>query len=266
MKPLHSWNVSIEEAIRIQEALRDRIILKNTFLKVHPVRNSSRFDSKPSGGLNPVRIILGSNPATGVTSEQRGIISNGVKTIGGGDVAYSKGGNLLFGAIVVLSFPEMDILDMATTDGKIPFPYIPSLLSFREGPILIKTFKKLKIRPDVMIYDGQGIAHPRGMGLASHMGLWFDLPSIGCAKTPLLSGFIYPGSLKGSLEWIRKDGKKVGAVLRTKEKVKPIFISPGHQIDLMTSIQLILESCRGFRIPEPLRGAHQASRIMCEKD
>ena len=223
MKKLHSWNVSVEEAIRIQETLRDRIILKNTSLKV--------------------------------------------RTIGGGDVAYSKSDHLLFGAIVILSFPEMEILDTATCDGKVPFPYIPSLLSFREGPILIKTFQKLKIKPDVVIYDGQGIAHPRGMGLASHMGLWFDLPCIGCAKTPLLDEFISPGPSKGSFEWIRWEGKKVGAVLRTKEKVKPLFISPGHRINLMTSMRLILESCRGLRIPEPLRKAHQITReiLHCEK-
>jgi deoxyribonuclease V len=218
MKPLHSWNVSVEEAIQIQEALKDRIILKKPFSKV--------------------------------------------RTMGGGDVAYSKNENRLFGAIVVLSFPDMEILDMATADGKIPFPYIPNLLSFREGPILIKTFQKLKIKADVMIYDGQGIAHPRGFGLASHLGLWFDLPSIGCAKTPLLEGFISPGASKGSFELIRREGKEVGAVLRTKDNVKPLFISPGHRIDLQTTIQLILESCQGFRFPEPLRKAHQASRKM----
>jgi deoxyribonuclease V len=250
MKPLHPWNVSVEEAIQIQEALRDQIILKNTFSKVHPVRNSSR-------SLNPARIILGSNPATDGTAEQRSIISNGVKTIGGGDVAYSKKGDLLFGAMVVLSFPDMKILDTATANGKIPFPYIPTLLSFREGPILTKTFKILKIKPDVMIYDGQGIAHPRGIGLASHMGLWFDLPSIGCAKTPLIDEFTFPGSFKGSIGWIQREGEKVGAVLRTKQRVKPVFVSPGHRIDLMTSIQIVLESCQGFRIPEPLRHAHQ---------
>ena len=219
MKPLHSWNVSVAEAIQIQEALKKQIILRKTFSKV--------------------------------------------RTIGGGDVAYSKNGNLLFGAIVVLSFPDMEILDMAKADGKIPFPYIPSFLSFREGPILIKTFQRLKIKPDVMIYDGQGIAHPRRIGLASHMGLWLDLPSIGCAKTPLLEEFISPGPSNGSYEWIRREGKKVGAVLRTKEEVKPLFVSPGHRIDLLTSIHLILETCRGFRIPEPLRKAHQVSRIMC---
>jgi deoxyribonuclease V len=218
MKPLHSWNVSVEEAIQIQKAFKERIILKRTFSKV--------------------------------------------RTIGGGDVAYSKSGNLLFGAIVVLSFPDMEILDMATANGKISFPYIPGLLSFREGPILIKTFQNLKLKPDVMIYDGQGIAHPRGMGLASHMGLWLDLPSIGCAKTPLLDEFISPGPSRRSFEWIRKEGKKVGAVLRTKEKVKPLFISPGHRIDLSTSIQLILQCCKRYRFPEPLRKAHQLSRKM----
>jgi deoxyribonuclease V len=195
-------------------------------------------------------------------AEQRGIISNGVKTIGAGDVAYSKNEDFLFGAIVVLSFPDMEILDMATANEKILFPYIPSLLSFREGPILIKTFQRLKLKPDVMIYDGQGTAHPRKMGLASHMGLWFDLPSIGCAKTPLLHEFISPGPSRGSFGWIRREGKKVGAVLRTKDGVKPLFISPGHRIDLSTSIQLIIESCKRYRFPEPLRKAHQASRKM----
>ena len=218
MNPLHSWNVSVEEAIQIQESLKDRVILKKTFSKV--------------------------------------------RTIGGGDVAYSKTGDGLFGVIVVLSFPDLELLDIATANGKVSFPYIPTLLSFREGPILIKTFQRLKIKPDVMIYDGQGIAHPRGIGLASHMGLWLNLPSIGCAKTPLLDEFISPGSSKGSFEWIQREGKEVGAVLRTKDKVKPLFVSPGHRIDLITSVQLILESCQGFRFPEPLRRAHQATRNM----
>jgi deoxyribonuclease V len=146
--------------------------------------------------------------------------------------------------------------------GKIPFRYIPGLLSFREGPILVKTFQKLKIKPDLMIYDGQGIAHPRGFGLASHLGLWLDLPSIGCAKTPLLGEFISPGPSQGSFELIRREGKEVGVVLRTKDKIKPLFISPGHRIDLLTSIQIILTTCQGFRIPEPLRRAHQLSRKM----
>ena len=218
MKPLHSWNVSLEEAIQIQEALKERVILRKTFSKV--------------------------------------------KTIGGGDVAYSKNEDLLSGAMVVLSFPGMEMLDMATAQGKIPFPYISGLLSFREGPILINVFQKLRLKPDVMIFDGQGIAHPRGVGFASHMGLWLDLPSIGCAKTPLLDEFTPPGPLKGSFEWVRREKKNVGAVLRTRDGVKPLFVSPGHQIDFSTSNQLILDSCKGFRFPEPLRKAHQLARKM----
>jgi deoxyribonuclease V len=221
MKVLHSWRVNIEEAIQIQENLRNRIILEKTFTEV--------------------------------------------RTIGGGDVAYSKDRNFLFAAIVVLLFPKMETIDFATAHGEISFPYIPGLLSFREGPILINTFQKLKMRPDLMIYDGQGIAHPRGFGLASHMGLWLDLPSIGCTKTPLLNDFIYPGPSKGSFEMIRKEGKEMGAVLRTKENVKPLFISPGHRIDLPTSIQIVLTTCPRFRIPEPLRRAHELSRLVREK-
>ncbi len=216
MTSLHSWKVSVDEAIRIQEALRERIVLEKAFPEL--------------------------------------------RYIAGGDVGYSKNRNLLLGAIVVLSFPEMERVDFAVAYGRIPFPYIPGLLSFREGPVLIKTFAKLKIKPDVMLFEGQGIAHPRGFGLASHLGLWLDLPSIGCTKTPLVSEFVSPGTSKGSFEWIQKDGEKAGAALRTKEGVKPIFISPGHRIDLTTSIQIILATCRRFRIPEPLRQAHQLSR------
>jgi deoxyribonuclease V len=215
MKPLHPWKVNKDEAIQIQENLRNRIILEKTFTEV--------------------------------------------RSIGGADVAYSKDGNSLFSAIVVLSFPRMELLEMATAYGETLFPYIPGLLTFREAPILIETFKKLRIKPEVMIYDAQGIGHPRGIGLASHIGLWLDLPSIGCAKTPLLNDFLLPGPSKGSYELIRREGKEVGAVLRTKDKVKPVFISPGHRIDLQTSIQIVLATCPTFRIPEPLRRAHQAS-------
>ncbi len=218
MKDLHFWNVNVEQAIQIQENLRDCIILENTF--------------------------------------------NEVRSIGGADVAYFKDRNFLFAAIVVLSFPRMETLEISNAHGEIPFPYIPGLFSFREGPILIKAFQRLKMKPDVMIFEGQGIAHPRGIGLASHMGLWLDLPSIGCTKTPLLGDFTYPGSSKGSFELIRREGEEVSAVLRTKENLKPLFVSPGHRIDLQTSIQILLSTCPKFRIPEPLRRAHQASRLI----
>lgn len=221
MKPLHPWKVTPEQAIRIQENLRHRIILRKTFSKV--------------------------------------------TTIGGADVSYPKEGNFLLGAVVVLSFPQMETQDAATACAKIPFPYLPGLLTFREGPILIKAFQKLRTRPDVLIFDGQGIAHPREMGLATHLGIWLNLPSMGCAKTPLLGGSVTPGLQKGSYELIRQDGREVGVVLRTKDRVKPVFVSPGHRIDLWTSIQLVLDSCQGFRIPEPLRRAHHLSRQLLHK-
>jgi deoxyribonuclease V len=221
MKPLHPWKVTPEQAIRIQENLRHRIILKKSFSRV--------------------------------------------RTIGGGDVSYQKEGNSLFGAMVVLSFPHMETLDVATACGKISFPYLPGLLTFREGPILIKTFQKLRIRPDVLLFDGQGIAHPRGVGLATHLGIWFNLSSIGCAKTPLLGESVLPRPSKGSFELIQDNGREVGVVLRTKDRVRPVFVSPGHRIDLPTSIRLVLESCQGFRIPEPLRRAHQVSRQLLHR-
>jgi deoxyribonuclease V len=185
-----------------------------------------------------------------------------VRTIGGGDVAYAKDEDRLVGVVVVLSFPQLETLEVATAAGKTSFPYIPGLLTFREGPILLKAFQKLELKPDVMIFDAQGIAHPRGLGLASHMGLCLDLPSIGCAKTPLFGKFTIPERRKGDFEWIREEGKKVGAALRTRDGVNPLFVSPGHRLDLRTSIQIVLACCRGFRIPEPLRLAdHLANSI-----
>jgi deoxyribonuclease V len=218
IKPLHSWEVSIEEALQIQENLKDHLVLKKTF--------------------------------------------SSLETIGGADVAYSINKNSIFGAIVVLSYPEMEPIDRATANGKISFPYIPGLFSFREGPILLKAFESLRIKPDLMIFDGHGTAHPKGIGLASHMGLWFNIPSIGCARTSLLRSHAIPGVLKGSVDWIYIGKIKVGAVLRTRTGVKPVFVSPGHRIDLMSSIRMILDTCRGYRIPYPIRKAHQISRQM----
>jgi len=185
-----------------------------------------------------------------------------LKTIGGADVSYSSGENLLFGAIALFSFPDIEFLDQVLIKGRVSFPYLPGLLTFREGPILIRAFQKLKTKPDLIIFDGQGIAHPRGIGLASHIGLLLDLPTIGCAKTPLLKELPKPGPFRGDFERIWREGKEIGAVLRTKDHVKPVFVSPGHRIDLMTSIHIVLKSCKGFRLPEPLRKAHELSHLL----
>lgn len=179
-----------------------------------------------------------------------------VSSVGGADVSYSRGGGEGFAAVVVLSYPDLNLVDRASVRGKISFPYIPGLLSFREAPLLIEVFQRLQHLPDVVLYDGQGIAHPRSCGLASHMGVLTDLPSVGCAKKKLVGDFVEVGFRAGSTTPLKMRGKTIGAVIRTRTGVKPVFVSPGHRINLESSIQLVLNTCRGFRLPEPLRRAH----------
>ena len=179
-----------------------------------------------------------------------------VSSVGGADVSYSKRGGEGIAAVVVLSYPDLNLVDQTFVRGKISFPYIPGLLSFREAPLLIEVFQRLPHLPDVVLYDGQGIAHPRSCGLASHMGVLTDLPSIGCAKKKLVGDFGEVGLRAGSTTPLKMRGKIIGAVIRTRTGVKPVFVSPGHRMNLESSIQLVLHTCTGFRLPEPLRRAH----------
>jgi deoxyribonuclease V len=189
-----------------------------------------------------------------------------VQWVGGGDVSYAKRGSRLFGAMVVLSFPDLAVVDQAWEVGKIGFPYIPGFLSFRECPILLQVAKKIHHPPDVWIFDGQGIAHPRGFGLASHMGLLLDSPSVGCAKKRLVGLHGEVGPRKGDSEALIVDEKVVGAVLRTRRGTKPLYVSPGFRIDLRGAVHLILKTSTRYRVPEPLRQAHILSkRIRDEK-
>lgn len=179
-----------------------------------------------------------------------------IESVAGADVSYSRGGQEGIAAMVILSYPDLDLMDEAFARGKVSFPYIPGLLSFREAPLLLRVFRKLQRLPDVILYDGQGIAHPRSLGLASHMGLLLDLPSVGCAKKKLVGDFGEVGPQPGSITPLEIGGRIVGAVVRTRGGVKPVIVSPGHRIDVESSIGLVLKTCRGFRLPEPLRLAH----------
>ncbi len=179
-----------------------------------------------------------------------------ISILAGADIAYERGGDSVFAGVVLLSAPGMEIVETAVHSGRVSFPYIPGLLSFREGPVLLKAFEKLEAAPDVVIFDGQGIAHPREMGLASHMGLLLDTPSIGCAKTRLLGEHEEPGKERGDSAWLRNEGKIIGVALRTKKNVKPVYVSPGHKVSLERAAKIVLESCRGYRLPEPVRQAH----------
>ncbi|MGE5663968.1 MAG: endonuclease V, partial [Deltaproteobacteria bacterium] len=140
------------------------------------------------------------------------------------------------------------------------FPYVPGYLTFREGPAVLSAWKKLRRRPDAMLFDGHGIAHPRRFGLASHIGVVLSIPSVGCAKKRLVGEHGEPGPDRGDWVPLTIDGETVGAVLRTRPGVKPVFVSPGHRADLASAIALVLRFCSGFRLPDPARRAHQLTR------
>jgi len=181
-----------------------------------------------------------------------------IKTIAGADISYSRNSNIFFAVVIILDFPTMEIIEQASFSEKVDFPYIPGLLTFREGPVLLKAFRKLSFPPDVIIFDGHGISHPRGVGLASHMGLFLNIPSIGCAKTKLVGSYDEAGSEPGDYSTLVYNDEIRGVVLRTKKNVKPVFVSQGHKIGLEKAIDITLSSCRGYRLPEPTRKAHLA--------
>ena len=179
-----------------------------------------------------------------------------IKLVAGADVSYSKGSDVFFSSVVVLEMPRMNVVEEVTAEGKVDFPYIPGLLSFREAPILIKAFEKVRNTPDVIIFDGQGIAHPRGLGLASHMGLVLGLPSIGCAKKILVGTHDPVGSEVGDHTPLVYKGNVIGAALRTRQNVKPVFISPGHKMDISSAVEIAIKTGGGYKLPEPTRQAH----------
>lgn len=181
-----------------------------------------------------------------------------IKTIAGADISYSRNSNIFFAVVVILDFPTMEIIEQVSFSEMVDFPYIPGLLTFREGPVLLKAFRKLSFPPDVIIFDGHGISHPRGIGLASHMGLFLSIPSIGCAKTRLVGSYDEAGSEPGDYSPLVYNDEIRGAVLRTKKNVKPVFVSQGHKIGLERAIDITLSSCKGYRLPEPTRKAHLA--------
>ena len=256
MKNLHNWNLSVTEAIALQKRLAGRV-------RLTPVRKTP-------------------------------------KLVAGLDCAFSKNGREIIAVAIVLKLPpdnviptsssvipakagiQFEIVETATAVQKVNFPYIPGLLSFREAPACIAAVKKLKAKPDVFIIDGQGIAHPRRLGIASHLGLFFDKPTIGCAKSRLIGTFEEPPLQKGAYSPLKITGRVgslphqytsagnnqssiinnqlqevIGAVLRTRTNVKPVFVSVGNKCTLDDAIRIVLSCTTKYRIPEPTRLAHQ---------
>jgi deoxyribonuclease V len=178
--------------------------------------------------------------------------------VAGADVGYRKESGTVVAAVAVHTFPGLDLVELAYAEDRVSFPYVPGLLSFREIPPLLRVFERLRHRPDVVLGDGQGLAHPRRFGLAAHLGLWLKLPTIGCAKSRLVGEHAEVGPRRGQYRSLMDKGERVGVVLRTRTGVKPLYISPGHLADLEGSRRFVLRCCRDSRIPEPIRTAHQA--------
>jgi deoxyribonuclease V len=179
--------------------------------------------------------------------------------IAGVDISVDRERGMGRGAVVVLSYPELEVAEVQTVEDRIDFPYVPGLLSFREAPITLAACEKLEITPDLVLVDGQGIAHPRRLGLASHLGLFLDRPTIGCAKSRLCGRHFEPAREAGSHAELLDKEEVIGAALRTKDGVNPIYVSIGHRVDLESAIYWAMQCCRGYRLPEPARLAHLAA-------
>ena len=182
-----------------------------------------------------------------------------VRTIAAADVHFPERGTSR-AALVVVSFPGLELVESIVRDSRTSFPYIPGLLSFREIPPILEAWKELRAHPDLLLCDSHGTAHPRGLGMASHLGIDLGIPSIGCAKSHLFGDFEEPGPERGDRSPVTgRSGQVIGSVLRTRTGVRPVYVSPGHMIDLRASIRIVLSCSPKYRIPIPLAMAHKAA-------
>ncbi len=180
-----------------------------------------------------------------------------LSTVAGADVSYERRGKWLFAAVVVLRAGTWEVIERSGIIAEARFPYVPGLLSFREAPPVLEAFKKLAVTPDALICDGQGFAHPRRLGLASHLGLWLGIPTIGCAKSWLCGKYEEPGPDRGDWSPLTDNGERIGVVLRTRTRIKPLYVSPGHLCDLDGAIETVLALATKYRQPITTRLAHQ---------
>jgi deoxyribonuclease V len=180
-----------------------------------------------------------------------------IRTVAGVDVSVKN--NVSQAAIVVLRFPTFEVLEIVRAQRPTTFPYITGLLSFREGPVLEDAFTRVQTEPDVLLFDGMGRIHPRRIGIAAHMGLWLERPTIGVGKTHLIGTYDAVPETRGGFALLRDRGEVLGAVLRTRERVKPVYVSVGHRADLDSALALVMACTTRYRLPEPIRAAHNAA-------
>lgn len=177
--------------------------------------------------------------------------------VAGVDVGFEDNGRITRAAIAILSFPALNLIDKSIARTRTTFPYVPGYLSFRELPAVLAALDKIQIHPDMFLCDGQGIAHPRRFGIACHLGLLTDTPSIGVAKSRLLGEYTEPGAHKGDWEYLHHEDDNIGVVLRTRSNVKPLFVSPGHRISISGAKDMVMACVTRFRLPETTRHAHK---------
>lgn len=180
-----------------------------------------------------------------------------VRRVAGVDVGFEAEGTVTRAAVAVLSFPQLELLETAIARCLTGFPYVPGLLAFRELPAVLMALEQLRQPPDLLLCDGQGIAHPRRLGIASHLGLLVDIPAIGVAKTRLCGSHDEPPSQRGAWTPLRAGPEIIGAVLRSRPGVKPLYVSPGHRVSLATAIEYVMACCTRYRLPETTRHAHR---------
>ncbi len=209
----HPWDVSTDEAKRIQRDLREHVVIEP-------------LDEQP-------------------------------ELVAGVDVSVKD--QQARSAAVVLSFPELEPLKAKTAEGPVTFPYVPGLLAFREGPVVLEALQSLGERPAVVIFDAHGLAHPRRMGLAAHLGVLLDVPSVGCAKSCLCGEYTEPDKERGSWTPLLDGEEVIGAVVRTRDNVRPVFVSIGHRVDLESAVSLVLDCAPKYRLPETTRWAHRVA-------
>lgn len=220
-EPLHTWNLTPKEAVALQQELAGRIILQDDEQHLEHVRY-----------------------------------------VAGVDMAINEEHEMVRAAVVLLTYPDMEIVEKHVYEEPVRMPYVPGLLSFREAPPVLGAFKQLRQLPDLVMADGQGIAHPRRIGIASHLGLWLGLPTIGCAKSILVGHYKKDalGEEAGSWVPLVDKNQNIGAVVRTRTRVNPMYISPGHLISVETSVKFVLACAKGYRLPEPTRQADKLSK------
>ncbi len=191
----------------------------------------------------------------------RGRFRRKLRLVAGVDCSPSKEG-VLHASVVVCSAPDWEVVEEAHASAVPPMPYIPGLLSFRELPIVLEAMKRVRTRPDVFLVDGQGLAHPRRIGLATHLGLHIDVPTIGVGKSRLCGEHEEPGRTAGEWTPLMDNGRRIGLVLRTRDDVKPVYVSVGHDIGLLPAARIVRSACSRFRLPDPIRHADRMSRAL----